>query len=305
MRQCIEKGLDSRSEVAIAEGDIKSFYDLMDIFKVCTWMEEDNFYKPLIQAFAALQMLPCVVIKFRKLISSQLFRTKGGLTGTRNAGLAGKIILFDSCIKCSQMLYHLGWHVNGIVLSLSTWVDNLWSVSSNPIDACSIISFMDQYLLNNWGVWLGEESKHFMVARGLQFDNSHPILQEFQEVYVMKALGMMVSNDNSMRPDFVSLRQSLWKAFWGNSGSIKCKACSLSDRVKLWIRCTDGLIRLRVGGWAFQKQLALEIDRAQRKQCVILMKSQTKINESSEAYGRRVSKAANAIISERCKWSVF
>ena len=64
----------------------------------------------------------------------------------------------DACFSCSHRLYELGWHVNNVVISLSTWVDNLWSVSSNPHDSCAMISLLDKFLQEHWGVWLGEDS---------------------------------------------------------------------------------------------------------------------------------------------------
>ena len=73
-------------------------------------------------------------------------RTVGGLTGSRTAGVLGRIPVESIIASRVSVWRRWGFHANKDVFCLATWVDNLFSASDSLHGAISILEDFEMQL---------------------------------------------------------------------------------------------------------------------------------------------------------------
>lgn len=87
-------------------------------------------------------------------------------TGTRTAGLIGRIPVEDVIQRRHPVWEITSFKTDQCSLALSTYVDNIFSTDTCAEDALAILEDCEQYLGECWSLKIGEDSKSFMCARG-------------------------------------------------------------------------------------------------------------------------------------------
>ena len=91
IRSAVEKALDNKSQGAVAQMDIQPYYDSLDALLLCRWLEEQGVPKHICATSLRLQLLPQVFLNSGGLRVPIALRTLGTLTGSRIAGVLGRI----------------------------------------------------------------------------------------------------------------------------------------------------------------------------------------------------------------------
>ena len=71
-------------------------------------------------------------------------RTIGGLTGSRTAGFLGRIPVEATIAERRHFWRAFGFHADGDVFSVCTWVNNIFSASDSLHGAVSILDDFDE-----------------------------------------------------------------------------------------------------------------------------------------------------------------
>ena len=87
----IEKSLDLQSAGAVAQADIRQYYDSVVLLLVCQWLEQRGVPLALLAAALRHQMLPTLIIDVGACGVEIHGRSSGCLTGSRVAGLLARV----------------------------------------------------------------------------------------------------------------------------------------------------------------------------------------------------------------------
>ena len=162
---CIEKSLDLRSQGAIAQGDIQQFYDSLPMLKIFEWLIQADAGDALAAAVMRHQLVGTVFICLPAAIVTAAVHSRcvGGLTGSRVAGAGGRIpveqTIADRCRHWAK------WSFAGRI-TMSVYIDNLYSASNSAHGAVSIIQDAEEYLQDNWDLKIKPDSKIVMPVFG-------------------------------------------------------------------------------------------------------------------------------------------
>ena len=91
----IEKGLDSHGSAAIAQMDIKRYYDSIPVLRIYRYLVNRGCDQSAAVCLLRLHTCPEVFLSFGGACTSIQGRTVGALTGTRTAGLLGRVPVED------------------------------------------------------------------------------------------------------------------------------------------------------------------------------------------------------------------
>ena len=100
MQMLVERGLDSKSMMTIAQQDIKSYYDNIDILQIVKFITgkgEHQEAQAISRALLNMHTKKMVSIEVGGAQCDIEGRTSGVLTGTRTAGKMGKILWLHAC----------------------------------------------------------------------------------------------------------------------------------------------------------------------------------------------------------------
>ena len=87
----IERGLDDRSHLAIAQADIRQYYDSLDVPALAWWLHLEGLNIAWTSAIVRLQMVLAINLRRGEETACVTDRTSGSLTGSRVAGALGRI----------------------------------------------------------------------------------------------------------------------------------------------------------------------------------------------------------------------
>ena len=91
----IEKGLDSHGQAAIAQMDVKRYYDSIPVVRIYHYWAGNQCNKAHAACLLRLHCCTPIDLSFRAGSTTITSRTVGVLTGTRTAGLLGRIPVED------------------------------------------------------------------------------------------------------------------------------------------------------------------------------------------------------------------
>ena len=95
----IEKVTDLLGAAAVAQADVRQFYDNLRPWLVYKWMQGREAYKRILLTFLRLNCLPQRILGVGSTSCSISSRCFGVLTGAKSAVVAGRISLVDTAIK--------------------------------------------------------------------------------------------------------------------------------------------------------------------------------------------------------------
>ena len=134
----VEKGLDYESKGAVAQSDIRQFYDSVNLLRIFRYLVSKGLPKSLAAACMRHQLLPQINVKFGAYSTCVGNRSVGCLTGSRLAGMAARVPVEHVCVERANIWSEWGFTTPHGVLTVSTYVDNLFAAGKSCYYACKI-----------------------------------------------------------------------------------------------------------------------------------------------------------------------
>ena len=298
----IEKSLDCHSHGAIAQSDIRQFYDSLSLVLVYHWLIEHSVPEVLAGSILRYQRLASARIQVGAATAYIPHRTIDCLTGSRTAGFVARIPVEHMVVK-----RHLHWEQWGfgtpyVVLSMATYVDNLFVAGKSSMAASQILDDAEQYLLQKWNLAIKPSSRAVMPTSGSD-DTSVSNAAKWPVVSHMTALGHLLSADGCFAQCFQHTLQALWRAFFANCGPRH----NLPSRRRLQLlqRAVLPILQLRVTRWPFQLHRARWLDLVQRRMIALCLGLRLEQDEAVETFVRRRGRAAGREQAKLGRWSTL
>ena len=244
----LQKSSDSGCPCAVAQADIRAFYDRVDVTLIVKWLIWKRCPPWLRCAVLVLQM--CSGIEFAHLDASLRLRprARGTLTGSRVAGVCGQLVVRDVLAQVEKVVrpYELLSHH----FQLATWVDNIYSLGGNPGEACQRLEVFGRYLAERWRLDIKPSS---MIVYSDKKRYKGKDFGEYSWASPFTVLGCKVGTGGNPWSDFDQAELVIWKRFWMGAGSKVRKSLPLRARVRdLEIGCWP-VLSFRCPWWSMGK----------------------------------------------------
>ena len=291
----VERGLDARGHVAVAQADVEKYYDNLCPLRIAAWLvSRFSAYIPeamgIASTFLMLHALPQITLSIGSATAPPLRRTRGVLTGSRSAAAAGRIPPFDVASERSATWTGLGLRLPGLRTGIITYVDNVLALGPTAAAATACIEDFDVGLRRRWGLTLSAESREVLVPRGTAID---PSLTSWTYREHMRVLGHTLSHDSTVSVCVSHTLSALSGIFWSN---LRHNLRSASSRSKaMFLKGTLlGLARSRWARWPYRTTLADRLDATQRRYLAILFPTVRLDTDSDQSFFvRRSTHAAD------------
>ena len=241
-------------------------------------------------------------------------RTIGGLTGSRIAGLLGRIPVesvmndrYPVWLKWGYQLRRADFDtqshrlVSDFVLSCSSYVDNLFAVSHGLAGAIAILEDFEGELSRKWGLSIKPSSRQCMAAAGSDYQS--PDSHKWPQVTSFNVLGHTLANNGSIRPCWQHTRQMMWRSYWTNAGSQCARLLATPLRMKMLTRAVGPVFDYRCSRWPPQQTIGKEVDSTQCKMVAAILREKRRPGEEPAEYCRRRNRAASAACKMLGLWS--
>lgn len=250
--------------------------------------------------YSRLSLKCCSLTLRQTALSTKGKRTGGGLTGSRTAGILGRILVESIVAERVSLWRSWGFHANRDVFCLCTLVDNLFSASDSIDGAISILEDFEYELKSKWGMAIKESSRSCMPAAGHCSVASSP---KWPIVDCFLVLGHCIQHNGSIRSCWSCTRSAMWRAFWGNAGSKTAECLSRQQKMCLIARAVSPQVDYRSSRWPPQSQIAQELDKIHQKMISIVLHESRKPGEDIPEYVRRRGRIARNLCEQFGFWS--
>ena len=298
----IEKGLDSHSKCAIGQADIRAYYDSINLLRVFNYLVEHGVPSSLAGACLSHQLLPWVYIDIGQLHIPIGARSVGSLTGSRLAGVAARVPVYEVCCRRSQVWEQWGFETPTATLTMCTYVDNLFTASKSAHMASLLLQDAADELMSTWSLSIKPSSRMIMVADGAD-DHSTCDPDIWPICTNMEALGHLLENDGSVNACFTRTVRNMWKSFFGNCSSYDAKKLPIKCRLQLLRRAVVPILRFRWTRWPFTITRARQLDRLQRRMLSIVIAMRPLASEDCLSFIRRRNRAVSSLQRSTGVWS--
>ena len=302
LAQAIERGLDNRSHVGIAQADIRSYYDSLNVPALAWWLHEEGMAIAWASAIARLQLAPTLYLRVGHEKACIDTRAHGSLTGSRVAGALGRIPVLHVLNQRAPLWEACGFQADS-VLTVATYVDNMYSISTNIENAVDIMEDLERCLEQNWGLQIKSASRSVMLAAGRKAPPSHDC-DKWPVRDVFTVLGHRLDHRGSAWPCWANTKRTMWGAFYKTCGSQAFRRLPMNMQLCTLNRCVLPVCEYRCTRWPFHTSLEEDVNRVQRKMTSILAKVPRTASESDEAYFRRRRREVGVLCKQQGLWAL-
>ena len=297
----LEKGLDNFGQAAAAQCDIEKYYDSLPVLEIVRWLVDRGLRPGIAACLLRHQMYPRLLFQFDGAEFRVSGRTVGGLTGSRVAGLLGRIPVESTAAERTPHWRKWGFRFDGQTLCFASWVDNLYSVSDSLDGAIAILEDFERHLQQNWHMRIKSTSRSCITS----FGNAElsPDLSKWPMTDEFKVLGHTLQNNGSIRACWTLTKRGMWRAFWGNAGARDAKKLPETSKHSLLHRAVAPQFLFRCSRWPPQTQVGEELDRVQRTMVATIIDIARVPGESAQDFVRRRGRAAAAKCRQHGLWS--
>ena len=153
------------------------------------------------------------------------------------------------------------------LITLATWVDNLFSAADSAGNAIKVLSDLEDTLRCRWKLDLGKTSSLYMVCEGGEVGNC----EGWKHTDQFLVLGHTLSRNGSTRPCWEKTRRAMWTSFWSNAGALSSKA-PLAKKLCLLKRSTLPRLEYVLPRWLLAPQRAKELNHIQARMISLLLR---------------------------------
>ena len=298
----IEKGLDLESNASIGQSDIRAFYDSVLLLRSFQILVANGMELALAAACLRHQLLPSVFISIGSLVVPIGARSIGSLTGSRLAGMAARVPVQEVCCRRAAAWQQWGFVTPRAVLTMSTYVDNLFVASKSAYGASMILDDAERELQQKWSLTIKSSSRLIMVPQGAD-DISTTNDTVWPVVDSMAVLGHYLQSDGGIDTCYAHTVRKMWGAFFANCVRGDAKRLPLQRRVQLLQRAVIPVLRFRWTRWPFGVSRANQLDTLQKQMLKILLGMRYETGESVAGFFIRRGREVAALQRSVGKWS--
>ena len=303
LQMVIEKGMDMKSCAAIAQQDVQTFYDTLRMLRIAKWLQNRGLNPGLTACLLRHQLLTQVVLRSGALAIPITNRSVGGLTGSRLAGALGRVPIEDVIELRHDHWKKWGFKIDdNVSLTLSNYVDNMFSCSSSAENAVRILDDAAALLQPRWGLNIKPCSRKVMVCR-YSMDTT-PDSVKWPLVTSFPCLGHIIQHDGGIRQCYTETKRMMWRSFWGNSGNAAIRRSSVQLKSFLLNRCCKAIFAYRCSRWPPQPTIAKEVDTLQTRMMASILRTARLPGELAPDYCKRRNKLAATECRQLGRWSV-
>ena len=227
-------------------------------------------------------------------------RSRGSLTGSRVAGTLARVPVESTILERHAYWQRWGFLCDRGTLTVSTYVDNLYSVSRSLEGAIGILDDFAEVLASHWGLRIKPSSRLCLVARGLDEKPASPLWSLCSEFPV---LGHILQDNGYVNTCFHNTSHKMWRAFFANSGAATAAKLSVKDRMALLERSVVPVLHHRDTRWPPNLKTGADLDRLQRKMVASIQRIARTPGELPADYVRRRNRVATGQIRRVGAWS--
>ena len=298
----IEKDMDYASGSAIAQLDVRQHYDTLATVRIYEWLVSNGCDAALAAAAFRHQMCPQVFVALGCHHAAVGKRSKGGLTGSRVAGVLGRVPVLASLKDNILDMKRLAFHRESVCLVACTFVDNIFVVGRSSWAACAIADMFSEALEKRWNQQVKPGSRMVLpVFPGLEPEvtsDAWPVVRQ------MMVLGHVLDSRGNVQPDYDNAVRMLWRSFFANAGAFQAHRLPQRVRLCLMQRATVPVLDQHCSRWPFTMHRAGHLDRLQRKMLASCMRIQPLPEEDAGSYMRRRGRSAGTLQRQLGLWSV-
>ena len=257
----LEKGLDRKGLAVLAQADVKKFYDRLSILRICLFLECQGVPLAILGGLLRLHFCIQIIVNFEGGFVRIINRTRGVMTGSRSAVLVGRIPVYDIIGRNLQNWIPKGFPLDdGKALTVASWVDNIYAVSSFAHSAIEMLNDFEGDLSQYWGLVFGEDCKKVMKALGHPEDDEEH--EGFKECSTFPCMGHLLDKDSGITSCFKNTATSMWRAFHSNAGALELRGKPVSQ-VRVFHRTVSPVFTYRCSRWPWAITAARKVNRTQ------------------------------------------
>lgn len=295
----IEKGLDARSQGAVAQSDIKGYYDTLCPLRVAQWLTARGLPEAVALAFLRLHTLPACYGELCGVPVELAGRTRGMWTGSRTAVAAGRVPIIDLVLqRCGAWTTH-GFGIEGPCLTFAAYVDNLVAYSWSAGGARAILNDAEAHLAVRWGLSIKPTSREFLQPRG-----ADPAPADgWATGPTMLLLGCLLQSSGAVDQ---CVNRCLGKARGATFGTVRRRGFARLPQAIQWrlVRAAGGpRVLWAAARWPWSQATARLLDAAQRRMAVACTHARRGPREEPAAFVRRRAHEVSRLIGPNGRWS--
>ena len=284
----IEKGLDLKSNAAIAQADIATYFDKLPVFRIVMWLLLHGVERSLLAAIIRHQL--CTILRLRRGAVSLVVarRSSGGLTGSNIALALSRIPVESAFLELLPACRLKGFLAGSTRLVFGSWVDNIYTAAHSVEDAVELIAKVFQHLRLTWNLDMKDQSGCVLPCRGAVLEN-YSDMSGIRVTSDFEVLGWHLTDNGSMAVNWRALQASAWSAFWLNVRARSWKQFGLKRRFALLQRCVRPLIMYKLQIFAPTKFWVAQVDKLQKHMLSRTLGWHRLASEDPKVYWKRVS----------------
>lgn len=250
-----------------------------------------------------VQTLPPVHLTVGNEVCRFLRRTRGTLTGTRTAVVAGRVPLLDVAKERQHVWEQLCIWYSGRAMAVSSFVDNVYTCAHSVENAVAVLEDLELFLRERWRLTFGADSRKVLMANGYDtrgLDIS--LLARWQVATCSNCLGHWLQSDGGIAYDLKDTKAKMWRAFYANLGR-GLRATSIKRKMSFLETCVRPIAAYRWSRWPFGRSAAAALDKTQVHMVSCLVAVEPRPHENASDYWRRRSLNAGRLIASKGRWS--
>lgn len=258
-RLVIERGLDAGSTGAIAQADIRQYYDHIDPVLCGQWLLDHGCCAALAGAAVRHQLMPSVEVAALGSRVEVGDRARGALTGSRVAGSLGRIAVRDVMIWVHERSAHRAFGPSDASVLMSTYVDNIMVAGRDSSSAAALLRVVETRLRERWALSLPEASMEVLAPRG-----APTAADGIANVESMKFLGHILSADGRLTQCWGRAQGAVRAALWKHIRAARRSRLTAAAKLRIVDQFVWPILAYRVTAWPPTEALYASIDSLQR-----------------------------------------
>ena len=296
----IEKALDTRSGGALAQSDIKTFFDANPLLKCVLYLCDRGVPRQLLAAVLRHQLFTQVYLSMKGHNFLVHNRSQGGLTGSRLAMLLGRIPVEASFLRLWDSLAFCCFRAGIFKIVGGAYVDNLYFFGSDVHAAVHNAELFHEELKSRWHLDIKDGSRTVLLPAGADTLDLPP---DWEYPCAAVFLGYIVQHDGGVRSAWARCRAKIWQRFFAICKEPGWARLSLSRKCNHIERSIWSLLSFYCGTWPPQRQIAAEVDAVQRRMFAITLKVRPILGEPCITFVRRRNRVAREACVSTGLWS--
>ena len=298
----IEKSLDLESNGAVGQSDIRQYYDSINLLRVFSFLVKRGLDYAIAAACLRHQLFCSLTIIIGEDVAQMATRTRGSLTGSRVAGISARVPVLHLCSERAEAWKSDGFRTPRGILTMSTFVDNLFVAGKSCAAVTRILDDAEQFLQSHWELHIKPSSRKVLAPANCN-DTSTTDSVKWPICMEMKVLGSRIQSDGGIDTCFDEALGKAWRAFFANCAGANVDRFALSYKMTLIQRSVVPVLRFKWSRWPFTISRARQLDAMQRRMYSIVMRLRPEAGQTAQSFVRWRGRKAADLQRRQGAWS--